>query len=126
MTRERHSNGATTLQRIAKNELMKPSAMAVYVAGSKSCICHGAMGGVARDHRVPKTSRIRLDVRLLADVVETSRCVERTRLAKIRLPANAIGEELRNVRLQQMHLQHNLYIHIYGLYIHTSKTSVVV
>lgn len=33
--------------------------MAVYAAGSKSCICHGAMGGVARGRRVPKARRAR-------------------------------------------------------------------
>lgn len=39
-----------------RNGPTRPSVMAVYVTGSKSCICHGAMGGVARDWRVPETT----------------------------------------------------------------------
>lgn len=50
---DQHSNGVRTNW---ENGSTKPSAMAVYAAGSKSCICHGAMGGVARDWRVPKMS----------------------------------------------------------------------
>lgn len=40
----------------ARNRPTRPSVMAVYATGSKSCICHGAMGGVARDWRVPETT----------------------------------------------------------------------
>lgn len=40
-----------------RTESTKSSAMAVYAAGSKSCICHGAMGGVAHGRRVPKAHR---------------------------------------------------------------------
>lgn len=40
----------------AGNRSTRPSVMAVYVTGSKSCICHDAMGGVARDWRVPETT----------------------------------------------------------------------
>lgn len=54
---QQHSNSAWTPP--DSTESTKPSAMAVYAAGSKSCICHDAMGGVARGRRVPKASRRR-------------------------------------------------------------------
>lgn len=73
MTRERHWNGATTLRRTAENESTEPSAMAVYVAGSKSCICHGDDGwGLRVIAAFPNPAESVHDARLLADVASVT------------------------------------------------------
>lgn len=107
MTRERHWNGATTLRRTAENESTEPSAMAVYVAGSKSCICHGDDGwGLRVIAAFPNPAESVRDARLLADVANVTIASEGRDWWKITSLASAIGVKLRKrARLQRIHLR---------------------
>lgn len=94
--------------------------MAVYVAGSKSCICHGDDGwGLRVIAAFPNSAESVRDARLLADVANVTIASEGRDWWKITLLTSAIGVKLRNVRVRSEYicgLRHNLY----GIYSPTS------